>query len=387
MPLHKVLLLAAALAVPATALAEPPRPATVKPVQRLADQKAVENHLRAKGFKVRGGVDKRLSDRDGREGRSFPSFTSSFAVGGTNYPFTMVGYKPQSGRSADIKSVIIPLRLNFNFFAPTPVVFEPARAVSNIVASPMYVTANFPNGYGQFGDQMQRAAFWNRMDPGHQWHVRMAPPTVAPTIDIDVEPDVGELTQLGNGTYLGNTRFGFMASQIQTILHFLDLPADVLPIFVTDSATADALGFHDAYTVTDDHGATRLQTYIYTSWLNLADVGPLLADVSTFNHELLEWMNDPFVNNIVPTWAYPPASDPRTRCSGNPFLEVGDPQGNGPTFNDFPTVPVLLGGVTYHLQQLVLWQWFADEVPSSAFGGWYSFPDPTSLLAPAVFCP
>lgn len=54
---------------------------------------------------------------------------------------------------------------------------------------------------------------------------------------------------------------------------------------------------------------------------------------------------------------------------------------------DFPTAAVTLGGVTYHLQQLVLWQWFADEAPSSAYMGWYTFPIPSSLTSPAVYCP
>ena len=177
-----------------------------------------------------------------------------------------------------------------------------------------------------------------------------------------------------------------MDSQAQTILQLLDLPADVLPIFVTDAVTAEALGYHTAFTLAANDGGTRLQTYVYTSWLDVSLFGPLFADVSTFNHELAEWLNDPFVNNVVPTWKYPPSTDPRTVCSGNPFLEVGDPQGNGPTFDDFPTVAVTLGGYTYHLQQNVLWQWFADERPSSAFGGWYTFPAPAALTEPAVYC-
>jgi hypothetical protein len=32
------------------------------------------------------------------------------------------------------------------------------------------------------------------------------------------------------------------------------------------------------------------------------------------------------------------------------------------------------------------WQWFADQVPSTAFHGWHTFPDPTSLQHPAVYC-
>ncbi len=178
-----------------------------------------------------------------------------------------------------------------------------------------------------------------------------------------------------------------MDAEIQTIIQLLNIDADTLPIFVTDDVTAEALGYHNASSITESDGSDRLETYIFTSWLDPALVDPLFADVSTFNHELAEWANDPFGNNATPDWFYPPPTDPRTVCSGNPFLEVGDPQGNGPTFDDFPTVAIPIHGVTYHLQQLVLWQWFADQVPSSAFGGWYTFPSPASLTVPAVYCP
>jgi hypothetical protein len=149
--------------------------------------------------------------------------------------------------------------------------------------------------------------------------------------------------------------------------------------------TNEALGYHNAIAL--NASGTKLQTYIFTSWLDPALVDPIIADVSTFNHELAEWTNDPFINNMTPDWVYPPPSDPNATCSGNPFLEVGDPQGNGATFVDFPAAVVTLKGVDYHLQQLVLWQWFTDMVPSNAFDGWYTFPIPSSLTVPAVYCP
>lgn len=69
--------------------------------------------------------------------------------------------------------------MNFVGFADDTISFEPTKAVDNIARSPLYQPAQFPNGYGQFGDQMQRAAFWNQMDRDHSWHVRMAAPRVA----------------------------------------------------------------------------------------------------------------------------------------------------------------------------------------------------------------
>ena len=384
----RCILLAAVLILPNTfgrAASEVSRP--TKAVQAFPDRQAVSSHLKNLGYRSRGGVDQAATGAEFTQGRSFPYFTSSFQTGGVTYPFTMVGYAPRSGRQATIRSVLIPLRMNFSYFGTSQDVnhsFEPASAVANIVGSPLYVPAKFPNGTGQFGDQMQRAAFWNRMDHDREWHVWMANPVVAPTLDIEVTPETGNLFKDASGNFFGDVFIDFMDAQIQTILQLMNLDADVLPIFVTDGVTAEALGYHSAFSL---GSGNRLQTYIFTSWLDPAIVNPLFADVSTFNHELMEWMNDPFISNVVPTWMYPPASDPRSLCSGNPFLEVGDPQGNGPTYDDFPTAAVTLHGVTYHLQQLVLWQWFAGEAPSSAFGGWYTFPIPSSLSKPAAYCP
>ena len=73
-------------------------------------------------------------------------------------------------------------------------------------------------------------------------------------------------------------------------------------------------------------------------------------------------------------------------CAFNPLLEVGDPQHNNQTLRDFPVVAISVDGVTYHLQDLVMLPWFADEIPSSAENGWYDFPATTEITAPAVYC-
>ena len=191
--------------------------------------------------------------------------------------------------------------------------------------------------------------------------------------------------QIGAAVF-GNVLIDFMDAQAQTIIQLAGLDPDELPVFVTDNVTAEVFGYHTAVSVFNADGTETFQTYLYTSWLDPALVDPIIADVSTFNHENLEWFNDPFVNNVVPAWRYPPESDPRAVCADNPFLEVGDPEGNGPTFDDFPTVVVTLDGVDYHLQDLVMLPWFADEVPSSAENGWYDFPATTDIKVPAVYC-
>jgi hypothetical protein len=352
------------------------------------DREAFQTHLKAAGHRARGGVGRDKSDSRDERIRSLPHFSSSFTVGGVTYPYTMLGYPPKSGRTARLRSVIVPFRMRFVGFGKNGDVshdFDPAEAVTNIVHSPLYQDAVFPNGVGQFGDMLQRATFWNKMDPAHEWHVKMARPRITRPVDIEVTPETGTLFKIG-ADFFGDVLIDFIDSQEQTILQLTNIDADEVPIFVTQNVTAEALGYHTAISAFDDADGEILQTYIYTSWLDPRLVDPIIADVSTINHELGEWLNDPFVNNIVPTWRYPPESDPRAVCSDNPFLEVGDPEGNGPTFDDFPTVPVTIDGVTYHLQDLVMLPWFADEKPSSAFDGWYDFPATTFIKAPAVYC-
>jgi len=378
--------LLAGLLTASTGLTQTPPRRAVQQIDRVS----MRNKLKALGYQKRGGISRAKTDSSDERFRSLPHFSSSFTVGGVTYPYTMVGHPPQSGRPSNIKTVIVPLRMRFGFFGPNQDVFvdfDPSFAVKNILNSPIYQDASFPNGVGQFNDQMQRATFWNKMDPPRQWHVRLAAPKVLHTVDIEVTPETGQLFDLGGGDLLGDVLIDFMDAQAQTIIQLAGLDPDEVPIFVTQNCFAEALGYHTAISATTDNGKENLQTYIYTSWLDENLVGPLLADISTLNHESAELINDPFINNVVPTWMYPPASDSRTVCSDNPFLEVGDPQGNGPTFDDFPTVVVPLNGFNYHLQDLVMLPWFADEVPSSAENGWYDFPATTQIHEPAVYCP
>jgi hypothetical protein len=325
------------------------------------------------------------SERSSRKG--LPSFSSSFTVDNVTYPYTMLGADPSSGRTTTLKTVVVPLRLQFVGFdgVPPVVTFEPRRAVRNMLRSPIFNDASFANGRGQFGDQLQRATFWNRMDPRKRWHTLMAEPEMDRTRTIQVTPAHGELFTAGpNDTIIGNMHIDDFDAQLHAILPSLHLKADETPLFITDSAIADALGYHDAFLVPDGHGGQRIQTLMWSSWLDINDFGPLLADVSTLNHEVAEWLNDPFINNEAPLWAFPPFNQV---CGDNPYVEVGDPQGNGPDYDQFPTVVVRTHGFDYHLQDIALLQWFTRETPSSAYHGWYDFPATDQLTSPSVDCP
>jgi hypothetical protein len=357
-------------------------------VTRVTDESAFFKQLHTNRFQARGGI--AASTVADAKQLSFPHFSSSFTVQGATFPYTMVGFPPPSGKTAVLKSVIVPLRLRFVGFGSADFVFQPDIAVSQMLASPIFNDARFPNGTGQFGDMLQRATFFNKMDARHAWHVKMAAPRVLPTQEISVGKGTGNAVfqvTADPASLLGQINIDKLDHSMTALVQSLGIAADEVPIFITYNAFADfALGFHDAFHVAHADGSEGLQTLIYSSWLDINLVGSLLADVSTLNHEVGEWLNDPYVNNIVPDWMYPPIGDPLSECSFNPFLEVGDPQGNGPTFREFPTVPITLNGFQYHFQDLVMLPWFADEVPSSAFKGWYDFPATTQITAPAQYC-
>jgi len=352
-------------------------------IEHFSDQASLLRKLHTIGYAHKGGIPRSMTDHAEPKFKTFPHFTSSFTYKGIIYPFTMVGHPPASGRTTHVGARIIPLRLTFTGFGGPDVVFDPETAVANIVASPMFNDAVFPDGVGQFGDQFQRAAFWNQMDPDHRWHVLLDAPLVMPTLDVQVKPDVGSLFTTADGIPIGFVADGALDPVIQVILELTNPEPDELPIFVTyNTAENRALGYHNAYPVAIKDGTTILQTYIYTSWFDLSAVGPEFSDVSSINHEIGEFLNDPYINNQVPEWKFPDINV----CGKIPFLEVGDPQGNGPNSVSFPTVVIPLNGFEFHLQDLVLYEWFTGEKPSRALHEWYDFPATNQIFSPFTPC-
>jgi hypothetical protein len=327
---------------------------------------------------------------------SIPHFDFVATSAGQQFPLMFVGSQPKSGgRSTAITNVIIPVAItvplvdaNLNFTG-TEVTFDGSTKVANTLRSPIYRSANFEvdpkAGRTQWGDAMQRVTFFNSLKPDTKdWHVLLDTPIIAPTVNTADFFD-GFALDLGDGGPVvafiaGEFLDGIFASYLAT--H--PLPPDVLPVFVTYNALlfyggdpfggCCVLGYHDAL-VTGTRGSNLVvQTFMFADWNDPDIFSVPIQDIHALSHEVAEWLNDPFINNVVP----PYANGEGTGC--DTIMETGDQLvGN--------TVPVTINGFTYHPQTQDILQYFTRETPSSALGGLYRFPDdPNVPNTPAPIC-
>jgi hypothetical protein len=326
---------------------------------------------------------------------SIPHFDFTAVSGGQIFPLMFVGSQPTSGgQSTAVTNVIIPIAITVPLldanqnFTGTEVTFDGSTKVANTVRSPIFRSANFAvdpkAGRTQWGDAMQRVTFFKSLKPDtSDWHVLLATPIIAPTVNTSDFFD-GFAIDFGDGTPL----FAFVAGEyidgiIASYLATHPLPPDVLPIFVTYNALlfyggdpvngCCVLGYHDALVTGTRGNNLVVQTFLFADW-NDADIfSDPIQDIHALSHEVAEWLNDPFINNVVP-----PYPNEETGC--DTIMETGD-QLVG------KTVPVTINGFTYHPQTQDLLQWFTRETPSSALGGLYRFPDdPNVPNTPAPAC-
>jgi hypothetical protein len=324
---------------------------------------------------------------------SVPLFNGSFNFQGTNFPFTMVGHLPASGDTAHVETIIIPIILVFPDFVDqngNPFVLDATSIVPSTVGSPLWQDTGFPNGNTQFGDAVMRAEFAKaakRLD----WHDKLQQPRILSPVVVEVPGDDANLFFIPpNGSVFAILDDEFWVSQLNTILQLEKIGVDDFVIVLsTDmfiAANADpsngfALGFHDAFVTAQTPKSLSIQTFAWASWVSPTALQGLFSDILPLSHEVAEWFNDPFgINPVPPFNPNPPFQSPPPQgafCQAN--LEVGDPLAGVP-------FPVTTNGTVYNPQVVALLPWFERQVPSEAFNGDYSFPDPTVLTSPPPVC-
>ena len=349
---------------------------TAKDVARVVQQPHFQrlNHLSAV---TKAMVQNGSHDSPSRL-RTFPQWRGSFTVNGTAFPYIMAGGAPTRGGETVLNTSLIVLNFEFDEFADAngnPIVITTQPIVGDVLGSPNFVKSDYTVGRGQFGDVVQKASLFNVAQ--RDWHTTLARPRMLTPVTINVPVGQAQVIDIGNGTFVGIVNFDFLFSQIQTILQLEDIRTDELPILLSNNVLADqALGFHDAFDV-QSGGRSGIQTYTWTSWLDVNAFGPIFADATTITHEISEWIADPLVNNLTPGWVLPESGG----FCGN-ILEVGDPI----EFLDTQMFPITLHGHEYHTQNETMLSWFSGDVPSKAFGGGYSYPDTTVLTSPSESC-
>jgi hypothetical protein len=301
--------------------------------------------------------------------------------------FTQIGGNPATTDATDtITVLLIPIKMVFTQNGKN-YTFDPAKVklannknrsvVTAMLDSPLFNSKiNFNPQYGscspscidlgktQYEDAFQRGTWWgNDIGSNTSYHILYTTKTEKEqTIKFSCSDCVIN-NPFGSGI-VGTYNINSFDNQLQSFLkNISDVNPGVLPLFITydiylTSGGCCIGGYHDA-----DGGQPTGQTYSYATYVDTA--GAFSQDVSAFTHEMGEWTDDPFVDNIV-------------NCDDNSLMEVGDPLEG---LSNYGAYPYKDKGFTYNLQSLVYMPYFGAPLTDSA-NGWYALQDDMSHVCP-----
>jgi hypothetical protein len=285
----------------------------------------------------------------------------------------MIGTDPSAGSATTTVPVtIVPLKIVFS----DGTIFDGSQQVTNTVNSPLFQSASFSSGNTQFGDAMQRAEFWKIVSKtSPNYHVLLGAPTIAPVVTIHVPAADGSTRITGNGIVVGTIYFGWFNSKLQGLLGSDGIAPNMLPFFLSYNVFTNFQKGGSGCCLAGYHQVlySNLQTFIWGSYLS-PGIFPGMQDINFLSHEVGEWMNDPFDNNIVPDYKLP--FIPQGTCQR--LLEVGDPL-IGVAYE------VEIGNTVYHPQDIALFSWFARQSPSEGIHGRYTYRGTLKTYSPS--CP
>ncbi|WP_341312024.1 hypothetical protein WN982_10880 [Paraburkholderia sp. IMGN_8] len=310
-------------------------------------------------------------------GLPLPHWSSSFRTGGIDYPFTVIGADPASGQTSVIPTIILPYRFVFSdgtILDATTDVVDGITPLNGVLGSPAFQRYPFqagptPLGTTQWGDAFMRANFWSvHSDQGPGYHVLLATPTVLAPVTIPVPADIGYTFVVGGQRY-GVVDFWWLTDVQTTVMRTLGVSPDVLTIHLASTVIystqegGNFLGYHSATDLSATTHVPGINTYIQTSYFPAAAFGGRFGNVTVLAHEVVEWLNDPLLNNAPPVWRDPVVA----HYCWNYLMEVADPLERLVGFQ------VTLNGRSYLLPDAVFQPWFSRMPVSFSANGWYSF--------------
>jgi hypothetical protein len=295
---------------------------------------------------------------------------------GAKQTFTMVGTNPATTNVTTSTTVwVIPVKFVYDAshgnktFDPNKHKLPNGRTViQNTLKSPLFNAGiDFKQGATDLGntqyeDAFQRGTWWGKnVKKNTDYHVLLKtvtkPEQTIDCTDSSCSVQVIQFQQGGPKITAGLADINYYDSLIQGFMSKLGATPDILPLFVwydiylTENGGECCIGgYHNA------NGAQPAgQTYSNAAYADV--VGIFSQDVSAMSHELGEWVDDPFVDNLV-------------NCpADNNILEVGDPLEGAANFGGFP---YKLNGFTYNLQSLVFIDYFGAPRSDSA-NKWFAF--------------
>jgi hypothetical protein len=334
------------------------------------------------------------------------TFSISSTRDHNNYTGVMVGRNPfghESNKTAKVPTQIVPVVITTNRIGtnvdftsgnittkPGVTILDPTKANTACLTAPndvplslyrespiiQHADFNFGGthiGDTQYSDAFQRANFWAYTE-GQDYHMLLDPVTTTKTVYINVPKADGlalATSSLGPPDFcapLGiidiNWFDAYLTSTIIPSLYPQGVNPGSLPIFLLANVVmASPVTNIDSCCILGYHGTTGLpiQTYSPQDFDTTGVFGPNIFDTDIAAHEVDEWMNDPYGDNLVPPWGH---IGQQPGCQGN--LEVGDPL----TGTSIPLV-TMPNGYAYHLQELAFFSWFFGA-PSIGVNGWFS---------------
>jgi hypothetical protein len=171
-------------------------------------------------------------------------------------------------------------------------------------------------------------------------------PVVHDTVTIDVPSGRGTILQSGRGVHFADVNIQWWSTRIQNLnnslgyndpTHFaVYLTKDTVNFIGTDPQNCCVIGFHGAAEVPshtnnggqNGNGNQPVQTFAFASYVSPGFFARpnggrdwALQDIHPLSHEISEWADDPFINNLVEGWVTPTGQS--SSCST--LLETGDP--------------------------------------------------------------
>lgn len=327
---------------------------------------------------------------------------------GVTYGYNMVGADPNNCTGANcsvtIEVDITPIVVNIDgrTFSGEDILGgtmdSPLFTVNDYGSTPHATNSQYARGPGgalsqgdagrdlQLQDAIMRAQF-GRTGSSSDYHLILDPVVLAP-VTINVPRNQGILLQSGRGVVFADVNISWWLAKIQR----LETSADPthLPLYLTNNVmlyvgtnplNCCVIGFHGARAVgygggsVNSRGKAVVQTFAWGSWVqpglySHADGGAnwALQDIHALSHEISEWSDDPFVDNVVEPWITPTA--PQYGCSdlletGDPVVDIGFAMGTnvveqGPN----PDGSQSADGY-YHPEDEVLLPWFMRSSPNN----------------------